>query len=75
MKMKCLLALACGIGALALSGCHYDEPYYPASSHYQGAYHGQSYDRGSYGGHDHGDYYDEHRAAHHAEHDYYDHAY
>lgn len=75
MNMKKLLAGACGIAALALSGCHYDEAYYPAHSHYRGAYHGQSYSRSSYGHPDHGDYDDEHRAAHHAEHDYYDHAY
>ena len=75
MKMKCLLALACGIGALALSGCHFDEPYYPSRSHHHGSYHGRSYGRGYGGGYDHGDYEGEHRAADHAEHDYYDHAY
>ena len=75
MNMKSLFAVACGIAALTLSGCHYDEPYYPARSHYQGAYHGQSYGRSYDGGYGHGDCYDEHRAAHHAEHDYYDHGY
>ena len=75
MNMKSRLSIVCGIVALALSGCHYDEAYYPARSHYGGYSHGQYYDRSSYGGHDHGEYHDEHRAAHHAEHDYHDHAY
>ena len=73
MKMKSLSVLACGIVALAVSGCHFDEPYFPARSHHHGSYHGQSYGRGYYGDHYRDDY--EHRAAHHAEHDYYDHDY
>ena len=62
MNMKSLLAIACVGGALALSGCHYDEPYYPGRSHYHGSYRGQSYDRGYYCDHDHGDYDGGHRA-------------
>lgn len=68
MKMKYLLAFACALGAFALVGCHYDEPYYPYRSHHS---HGAYYGRGYGGGYNH--YEDEHRAAHHAEHDYYDH--
>ena len=75
MNMNSFLIIACAIVAVALSGCHYDEPYYPGRSHSHGSYHGESYSRGYYDGHDHGDYDGEHRAAHHAEHDYYDHGY
>lgn len=65
MKRKSLLAIACGIAALTLlSGCYYDDPYYPAHSHHhRGSYYGHGY----YGGHGHVDY--DH------DHDYYDHSY